>query len=146
MYRFCYGLRTLFKISRDTVYSCHACMLKHLHTKVFPVKTHLTTGSFLFYSLDIFSLRQDLFLVCLRSICALLTSGLSLILFTILLLLTADLVDNQNIYIFAFTETSISPNTTSAKLFDASPRGFTFINTPCPVPDSFTSSIVGGDT
>jgi len=36
----------------------------------------------------------------------------------------ADLAD-----VFALTETCISPNTTSAQLFDVIPRGFTFINT-----------------
>jgi len=40
----------------------------------------------------------------------------------------------------------IAPNTTSAQLFDAIPRGFIFINTPRPVPDSRTSLIVGGGT
>jgi len=49
----------------------------------------------------------------------------------------ADLADANSINIFAVTETWISPNTTSAQLFDAIPRGFTFINTPHPVPDSF---------
>jgi len=48
--------------------------------------------------------------------------------------------------LFALTETWISLDTTSAQLFDAIPRGFAFINTPRPVPDSFTSSIVGGGT
>jgi len=47
----------------------------------------------------------------------------------------ADLADTHNIDIFALSETWISPNTTSAKLFDAIPRGFTFINTPRPVPN-----------
>jgi len=44
--------------------------------------------------------------------------------------------------VFALSETWISPNTTSFQLFDAIPRGFTFINTPRPVPDSSTSLIV----
>jgi len=61
-------------------------------------------------------------------------------------LLIADLADTHNIDVFALSETGISPNTTSAQLFDAVPRGFTFINTPRPVPDSCTSSIVGGGT
>jgi len=39
-----------------------------------------------------------------------------------------------------------SYNTTSAQIFDAIPRGFTFVNTPLPVPDSCTSLIVGGST
>jgi len=55
----------------------------------------------------------------------------------------ADLADTHNI---ALSETWISPSTTSAQLFDAIPRGFTFIDTPRPVPDSWTSSIVGGGT
>jgi exonuclease III len=58
----------------------------------------------------------------------------------------ADLVDTYNIDVFALTETWISPNTTSAQLFDAIPHGFTFISTPRLVPDSCTSSIVGGGT
>jgi len=58
----------------------------------------------------------------------------------------ADLADTHNIDVYALSETWISPNTTSAQLIDAIPRGFTFINTPRPVPDSYTSSIVGGGT
>jgi len=58
----------------------------------------------------------------------------------------ADLADTHNIDAFALSETWISPNTTSAQLFDAIPRGFTFINTSRPVLDSCTSSIVGGGT
>jgi len=57
-----------------------------------------------------------------------------------------DLADTHNIDVFALSKTWISPNTTSAQLFDAIPRGFTFINTPRLVPDSCTSSIVGGGT
>jgi len=56
----------------------------------------------------------------------------------------ADLADTHYIDIFALTETWISPNTTFVRLFDAIPSGFTFINTPRPVSDSLTSSIVGG--
>jgi len=56
----------------------------------------------------------------------------------------ADLADTHNIDIFALSETWISPNTTSAQLCDAISRGITFINTPRPVPNSCTSSIVGG--
>jgi len=56
----------------------------------------------------------------------------------------ADLADTHNIDVFALSETWISPNTASAHLFDGIPRGFTFINTPRPVLDSCTSSIVGG--
>jgi len=55
----------------------------------------------------------------------------------------ADLADTHNINVFALSETWNSPNTTSAQLVDAIPRGFTFINTPRPVPDSCTYSIVG---
>jgi len=58
----------------------------------------------------------------------------------------ADLADTHNIDIFALSETWISPNTTSAQLFNAIPCGFTIMNTPHPVPDSCTSSIVGGGT
>jgi len=46
--------------------------------------------------------------------------------------------------VFALTPIWIFPNTTSAKLVDGIPHGFNFINTPRPVPDSCTSSIVGG--
>jgi len=95
---------------------------------------------FLFYSLEIFSLILDLCLVSLLSICALLTSGLSLILFTILLLLTQLIL--ITLMFLLLLEIWISPNTTSAQLFDAIPRGCTIISTPRPVPDSFTSSIV----
>jgi len=45
---------------------------------------------------------------------------------------------------FAPVETLISPNTTSAQLFDVIPHGFTFINTTRLVPHSSASSIVGG--
>jgi exonuclease III len=58
----------------------------------------------------------------------------------------ADLAHTHNIHVFALTETWISPNTTSAQLFDAIPHGFTFISTPRPVPNSCTSSTVGGGT
>jgi len=58
----------------------------------------------------------------------------------------ADIADTHNIDIIALSETWISPSTISAQLFDAIPRGFTFINTPRPVPDSCTSSIVGDGT
>jgi len=58
----------------------------------------------------------------------------------------ADLADTHNINVFALSETWISLNTTSAQLFDIIPRGSTFINTPLPVPDSCTSSMVGGGT
>jgi len=57
-----------------------------------------------------------------------------------------DLADTYNIDVFAPTETCISLNTTSAKLYDAIPHGFTFISTPRLVPDSCTSPIVSGDT
>jgi len=56
----------------------------------------------------------------------------------------ADLADTHNIDVFSLTEIWISANNTFAQLFDAIPRGFTFINTPRPAPDLFTSSIVGG--
>jgi len=57
----------------------------------------------------------------------------------------ADLADTHDIDVFALPETWISPNAT-AQLFDVVPRGYTFINTPRLVPNSFTSSIVGGGT
>jgi len=56
----------------------------------------------------------------------------------------ADLVDTNKIGLFALTETWISPNITPAQLIHAIPHGFTFISTPCLVPDTCTSSIVGG--
>jgi len=68
--------------------------------------------------------------------------------FTNLLDYTAipDLADTHNIEVFAPTETRIFFNTTSAQPFDAIPRGFTFNNTPRPVPDLCTCSIGGGGT
>jgi len=58
----------------------------------------------------------------------------------------AGLADTQNIDVFVLTETWISPNTTSAQLFDTIPHGLTFINTPRLVHDLCTFSIVGGGT
>ena len=58
----------------------------------------------------------------------------------------SDLAQTHNIHVFPLTETWISPNTTSAQLFDAIPHGFSFISTPRPVSDSSSSSIVGGGT
>jgi len=112
----------------------------HLNVLAFLI---LVTFSYriLLHSLEIFSLILDLFLVSLLSICALLTSGHSIHCTAI-----ADLADTHNIDVFALTETWISPNTTSAQLFDAIPREFTFINTPRPVPISCTSSIISGST
>jgi len=57
-----------------------------------------------------------------------------------------DLAQTHNIHVFPLTETWISPNTTSAQLFDAIPHGFSFISTPRPVSASCSSSIVGGGT
>jgi len=57
----------------------------------------------------------------------------------------ADLADTHYIDVFANTETWLSPNTTSAQLFDAIYCGFTFVNAPRHVSDLFTSSIIGGD-
>jgi exonuclease III len=57
-----------------------------------------------------------------------------------------DLAQTHNIHVFSLTETWISPNTTSAQLFDAIPHGFSFISTPRPVSASCSSSIVGGGT
>jgi hypothetical protein len=58
----------------------------------------------------------------------------------------SDLADTYNIDLFALTETWISPNTTSAELFDATPPGFSLISNPRPVSASKISSIVGGGT
>jgi len=67
-------------------------------------------------------IRSNLILVSLPSKCALLTSARS---FTNPLHYTviADLADTHNIDVFALTEIWISPNTSSAQLFDAIPRG-----------------------
>jgi len=102
---------------------------------------------FFFYSLEILSINLGLFLVSLPSICALLTSGLSLILFTIPLLLTYLIL----IKLMSFLLLKLGfPLTlglyTSAQLFDAISRGFTIIITSRPVPDACTSSIIGGGT
>jgi hypothetical protein len=40
----------------------------------------------------------------------------------------------------------LTPNSTSAEIFDAIPLGFTFLSTPRPVPDARTSSVIGGGT
>ena len=56
----------------------------------------------------------------------------------------SDLAQTHNIHIFSLTETWISPNTTSAQLFDAIPHGFSFISTPRPVSGSSSCSIVRG--
>ena len=37
----------------------------------------------------------------------------------------ADMAESNNIHIFAFIETWLNPNTTSAQLFASIPRGFT---------------------
>ena len=58
----------------------------------------------------------------------------------------SDLAQTHNIHIFPLTETWISPNITSAQLFDAIPQGFSFISTPRPVSNSCSSPIVGGST
>ena len=58
----------------------------------------------------------------------------------------SDLAQTHNIHAFSLTETWISPNTTSAQLFDAIPHGFSFISTPRPPSYSSSSSIVGGGT
>jgi hypothetical protein len=58
----------------------------------------------------------------------------------------SDLAQTYNIHVFSLTETWISPNTTSAQLFDAIPHGFSFISTPRPASHSSSSSIVGGGT
>jgi len=67
--------------------SYHSHSFSHLNALVCLI---LVTFScrFLFYSQEIFSLMLDMFLVSLPLICVLITSGLSLILFTIPLLLT----------------------------------------------------------
>jgi exonuclease III len=56
-----------------------------------------------------------------------------------------SLAQTHNVDIFALTETWISPNTTSAELFDSIPHGFYLVSTPRPVTSSKTS-IVGGGT
>jgi len=91
-----------------------------------------------FIVVSIHSIIARLLYIMFHPVFVSLTSGNSLILFTI----PADLAVTHNIDVFALTETWISPNTTSAQLFDAIPRGFTFINTPRSVPNSCTSSIV----
>jgi hypothetical protein len=58
----------------------------------------------------------------------------------------SDLAQSHNVHIFPLTETWISPNTTSAQLFDAIPHGFSFISTPRPASSSSSSSNVGGGT
>jgi hypothetical protein len=57
----------------------------------------------------------------------------------------ASLAQTHNVDIFALTETWISPNATSAELFDSIPHGFYLVSTPRPVTSSKTS-IVGGGT
>ena len=57
-----------------------------------------------------------------------------------------DLAESHNIHVFALTETWLTPNSTSAEIFYAIPHGFTFLSTPRPVPDTCTSSVVGGGT
>jgi len=96
--------------------------------------------SLLFYSREIFSLILDLFLVSLDPLNM---WTLNIRFFANLhYAAIADLAGTRNIDVFALTETWIYPNTTSAQLFDAIPRGFSFINTPRPVADPFTSSII----
>ena len=58
----------------------------------------------------------------------------------------ADLAESHNIHVFALTETWLTPNSTSAEIFDAIPHGFIFLITPRPVSDTCTSSVVGGGT
>jgi len=58
----------------------------------------------------------------------------------------ADLAESRNIHVFALTETWLTPNSTSAEIFDAIPPGFTFLSTARPVPDTCTSSVIGGGT
>jgi hypothetical protein len=55
----------------------------------------------------------------------------------------SDLADTYNIDPFALTETWLSPSTTAAELFDATPF-FSLISNPRPVSTSKISSIVGG--
>jgi hypothetical protein len=56
----------------------------------------------------------------------------------------ADLTESHNIYVFALTETWLTPNSISAENFDTVLHGFTVLSIPHLVPDSCTSSIVGG--
>jgi len=97
---------------------------------------------FLFYSLAIFSLIQDLFLVSLPSICALLTPILSSFTNGFHYTAIADFADTHNIDVYALTETRIFPNNTSVQLFDAIPHGFTFINKPRLISDSCTFKLL----
>jgi hypothetical protein len=57
----------------------------------------------------------------------------------------ADLAESHNIHVFALTETWLTLESTSAEIVDA-PHGFTFLSTSCTVPDTCTSSVVGGGT
>jgi len=79
----------------------------------------------------------DLFLMTLLSICALLTSGRSVIFYTILLLLTWLIL----ITLMSLLLKKLGFLLTVPLLF-----GFTFINTPRLVRNSCTCSIVGGGT
>jgi hypothetical protein len=54
------------------------------------------------------------------------------------------LADAYNTDLFALTETWISPNTISAKLFDATAPGFSLISNPRPVSTFKVSSIAAG--
>jgi hypothetical protein len=58
----------------------------------------------------------------------------------------SDLADTYNIDLFALSETWISPSTTAAELFDATPPGFSLICNPRHVSTTKISSIVGGGT
>jgi hypothetical protein len=60
----------------------------------------------------------------------------------------ADLAESHrpNIHVYGVTETWLTPNSTSCDIFDAIPHGFAFLSTPRPVPDTCTSSVVGGGT
>jgi hypothetical protein len=50
----------------------------------------------------------------------------------------------SDIHVFALTETWLTPNSTCADIFYAILHGFTLLSTPRLIPDSRTSSVVGG--
>jgi len=118
----------------------HSYSFSHLNLLECPILVTFSS-QFSFYFLEIFSLIHDLFLVSLPSICALLTSGRSLILIAVPLLQTW-LIPMTLIYLlllklgFLFT----LPLLNYLMLYN--PHGFTFINTSRTVPDALRQSLV----
>jgi len=99
----CYDLHLRLLLHLSSVLSIpYSHSFSHLNVLISLI---LATFSyrFFFYSQQIFSLILDL--VSLPSICVLSTSGLSLILSTIPLLLTQQIADTHNIDVFALSET-----------------------------------------